>query len=665
MRRRKVGKATVVVAVCAAATAARAQTLRWNAVSGTWDTNAANTVWLNEANVPSGFVNGANAVFGSGTTNVAITVAAGGVSPASMTFNHATNTYTFTGGQILTGTLTKTGAGSIVFTSANSFSGPSNLSGGSVETRVNRALGPGDVTFTDITWKVTTNAQTTRDDVFVNGAVTFQTSQPLTFIDVIHGGADAAITFENTSGAANVIPNLGSEYMGQIRLKTGTLRAATNTGNLFDDTVVLTIDAGAVMDFNGNGEGLGGVQGAGRIILNVATAAESFLNFNSPGDRTFSGIIEGSGGDGFFQAGGGILTLSGQSTFTTQTVVENGSIVITADVRPDQPGPLGRNSTTIGVGGPTLTPANATLLIGGAHDVARSVQTLANPAGGTVTLGANADADAQFNGPVILGTTTKLTSASTGPRATRFTNVISSSGADAGIEKVGPGTVSLEAANTFAGLTIVSEGTLVLAAPQAVASSSGVVVNGGILVLRADQNVKSLAVAKSSPGDQGVDLAGRTLRIIVGAGSNLAPAEAALNQALAAAESTDGIYDSTAVPGNLVGVTDLSGDHLLVKLTPAGDADVNGAVNFADFQRLERSFGLSEATWDMGDFNRDRVVDFADFEVLYDNFGATTLDSGAALEAFAAAHVPETTGFLCLAGLTICTSLTRRRRRMM
>jgi hypothetical protein len=170
-QRLRSGRAIAAAACAAAAATTHAQTLRWNTLTANWDTDAANTVWLNEANAPAPFVNGAGVIFGTRTADATINIADAGVSPASITLNHDAHTYTFDGGHILTGTLTKTGNGNVVFDDGHSFPGPSTLSGGSIETEADRALGSGEVTLSDITWKVTGVPQATRDDVFVNGTV--------------------------------------------------------------------------------------------------------------------------------------------------------------------------------------------------------------------------------------------------------------------------------------------------------------------------------------------------------------------------------------------------------------------------------------------------------------------------------------------------------------
>jgi hypothetical protein len=53
-----------------------------------------------------------------------------------------------------------------------------------------------------------------------------------------------------------------------------------------------------------------------------------------------------------------------------------------------------------------------------------------------------------------------------------------------------------------------------------------------------------------------------------------------------------------------------------------GDANLDGQVDFTDYQILERNFGTTPgAEWDMGDFNGDRAVNFTDYLILERNFG--------------------------------------------
>jgi autotransporter-associated beta strand protein len=58
---------------------------------------------------------------------------------------------------------------------------------------------------------------------------------------------------------------------------------------------------------------------------------------------------------------------------------------------------------------------------------------------------------------------------------------------------------------------------------------------------------------------------------------------------------------------------------VLARLVRPGDANFDGHVNFADFQRLELGYGSTGQGWGGGDFNGDGNVDDADFKLLYDN----------------------------------------------
>ena len=81
-----------------------------------------------------------------------------------------------------------------------------------------------------------------------------------------------------------------------------------------------------------------------------------------------------------------------------------------------------------------------------------------------------------------------------------------------------------------------------------------------------------------------------------------------------------------------------------------GDANLDGAVNFADFLSLSANFG-SDAGWAGGDFDGDGIVAFADFLQLTNNFGETSV-----------AAVPEPTA-ACLVAVGLLTLSCRRKRR--
>jgi hypothetical protein len=64
-------------------------------------------------------------------------------------------------------------------------------------------------------------------------------------------------------------------------------------------------------------------------------------------------------------------------------------------------------------------------------------------------------------------------------------------------------------------------------------------------------------------------------------------------------------------------------DDTTVLITPClyGDANIDGHVNLADFNRLASRFGTTVADWSRGDFTYDGQVNLADFNRLAGNFG--------------------------------------------
>ena len=75
-------------------------------------------------------------------------------------------------------------------------------------------------------------------------------------------------------------------------------------------------------------------------------------------------------------------------------------------------------------------------------------------------------------------------------------------------------------------------------------------------------------------------------------------------------------------PASFVGqpVDDTS---VVIRATRYGDADLDGTVNLADFNRLAANFGQADRPWSQGNFNYDAAVNLGDFNLLAANFGAS------------------------------------------
>jgi hypothetical protein len=159
-----------------------------------------------------------------------------------------------------------------------------------------------------------------------------------------------------------------------------------------------------------------------------------------------------------------------------------------------------------------------------------------------------------------------------------------------------------------------------------------------------------------------------------------------LGDGQAAGGGPDGVYalplrltaDGVAAPsdpyflllGKNASAADLAAAAALANVTLVlpGDANTDGVVGFADFQRLERGYGNPDAEWAHGDFDADGVVGPADLKLLIQNYGRRrdgTTDGApvpAALTAMARVPEPATTAALAVAALPIL--LRRRGRRL-
>jgi hypothetical protein len=90
----------------------------------------------------------------------------------------------------------------------------------------------------------------------------------------------------------------------------------------------------------------------------------------------------------------------------------------------------------------------------------------------------------------------------------------------------------------------------------------------------------------------------------------------------------------------------VAADHFTpgtVVIEPAivGDANLDGVVNFSDFQLLAASFNQSNTSWDQGNFDYGAKTNFTDFQLLAANFNdSTSLDNAEfdAMNALALSH---------------------------
>ena len=263
-----------------------------------------------------------------------------------------------------------------------------------------------------------------------------------------------------------------------------------------------------------------------------------------------------------------------------------------------------------------------------------------------------------------------------------------------GVFKTGGGSVEIANANAFTGDTIVDRGTLIVSNAAGSATGSGRVevraagvlagagaVAGdvlnqgtarpdGILEVggRYDQLSGSILDIELDPfTDRRVAITGDTAlagTLVLSIASGYAPAYGDRFDLVHAASVT-GTFDTLlgtdagAIDGRQAGLAVVyEADAVSAIVAVAGDANLDMAVSFADFQILQGGFGEA-GTWGDADFNADGVVDLADFALLEANFGydaamgvteATSATVQAAFDAFVLASIPEPATWVVLAG---------------
>ena len=172
------------------------------------------------------------------------------------------------------GSVVQAGTGTTILTGANSYTGGTTISAGTLQ------IGNGG------------SSGSIAGDVVDNGMLTFDRSDTLAFGGVISGAGSLL-----QAGAGTTILTGANSYAGGTTISAGTLQI-----------------------------GDGGTTGS--IIGNVAD--NGALVFNRVDGITFGGVISGTGTLG--QIGAGTLTLTGINSHTGGTIVSAGTLAITTDL---------------------------------------------------------------------------------------------------------------------------------------------------------------------------------------------------------------------------------------------------------------------------------------------------------------------------------------------
>lgn len=276
-----------------------------------------------------------------------------------------------------TGSLTKTGNGTLTLNAINPYAGGTQVLGGVMVANVNGGIGSGALTVDGY------------GTVYLNNGFDLggrQITNRAGYIHVRDGTlGDAQVTnlggytylLGNATAANATIVNNGGIMSFQEGSTAANSRITTRAGSLTEfwgwstgGNASLTTDAGGTVDFSGTSGpagdhrlGAGAIAGAGRFRLGANTLTVGGDNTST----TVSGTIEDGGagggvGGGLVKAGSGTLTLSGANTYTGATQVNAGTLTVNGSIA--GPVTVGLGATLGGTGSVGSTVVSGTLAPG-------------------------------------------------------------------------------------------------------------------------------------------------------------------------------------------------------------------------------------------------------------------------------------------------------------
>jgi autotransporter-associated beta strand protein len=450
-------------------------------------------------------------------------IATGFSTARTITLGDAASTFQIDSGQTFTvstallgtGTLNKTGAGTMVLSAINLFSGGTNVVAGTLRLgAIDRLLTTSGLTISGGTFDLQTFGQTSGAVTLSSGSITGSGTATLTgssftlqsgSVSAILGGN--ATVVKNTAGSVTL--SGANTFTGSTTISVGTLQVNSNNalGTAASGT---TVANGAVLNLNNVN-----YTTAEPLTLNgVGLANGALLN---TGTSTFAGPINAAT-NATINAGGGTLNLTGglSKNGTTLTIAGGGTVNITTNgiTGSAANSDLVVDGTTVVLGaassynGPTTIQNAGTLKLGNSNVLPTSPQTamtvntnsifdLASYSDGVASL--TGDTTAIVKNSVVGGTSALTVNPSVGVSTTFAGTIKGTTGGtqgDIALVKNGSGTLILTGANTYGGSTTINGGTVTLAATSgsAAGSTGSITVNsGGTLALGNGDQINNTA----------------------------------------------------------------------------------------------------------------------------------------------------------------------------
>ncbi|EBY0700087.1 AIDA autotransporter-like protein ShdA, partial [Salmonella enterica subsp. enterica serovar Kentucky] len=372
-----------------------------------------------------------------------------------------------------TGSVVKSGDETLTLSGANSYTGGTTISGGTLVASNVEALGTGDVT-DNATLELNTGGDFD-NAISGSGQVVKSGDKTLTL-----SGANSYSGATTISGGTLVATNVDALGSGDV---TDDATLELNTGGTFDNAISgsgqVVKSGDETLTLSGTNTYSGGtlISGGTLVASNVEALGtgdvtnDAVLELNTGG--TFDNAISGSGQ--VVKSGDKMLTLSGANSYSGGTLISDGTLVA-SNVEALGSGDVTNDAVLeLNTGGTFDNVISGSGKVEKSGDDALTLSGSNTYTGGTLISGGTlvaSNVEALGTGDVTDNATLALNAGGD------FTNNIGGTGR---VEKSGDQTLTLSGSNTYTGGTLISSGTLVATSVDAL--GTGNVTNNATLAL--------------------------------------------------------------------------------------------------------------------------------------------------------------------------------------
>jgi fibronectin-binding autotransporter adhesin len=323
----------------------------WDTTSVNWGAGATPLKYVDSGTLPVQF-NDANSVSGGNVTNSTVTIQGSGVSPQSVLFNNSAVTYTLSNqsGNIgITGStgLTKSGSGTAILGSINTYTGGTTVTAGILQVNVDHALGNnatatvagGELKLSSVAYTTQAlNIAGTGTDAALYGTGNSSFAGAITLTNDASIGAPSGSTLTLTGGVSPIGNSVTFKGGGTIIIGVSTsspgISGSPNFINVNDPGTNLLLNTVYTYSTNVTTQ----ITNNARVTLGtggVFNNASSGLSIGAPGDTTSTFNLNGH------NDGVALLTLASGS------VVGPGTLTVSTTVGPNGSGNLIDSGVTI------------------------------------------------------------------------------------------------------------------------------------------------------------------------------------------------------------------------------------------------------------------------------------------------------------------------------